>query len=70
MIDKLSWITAYPEMILMVMACAIALIDLGVKTPMRGLTYALTLLTLAVVALLQGDLALSEIGRASCRERV
>lgn len=59
MIDKLSWITAYPEMILMVMACAIALIDLGVKTPMRGLTYALTLLTLAVVALLQGDLALS-----------
>ncbi|MCF8207807.1 MAG: NADH-quinone oxidoreductase subunit NuoN [Rhodoferax sp.] len=59
MIDKLSWITAYPEIVLMVMACAIALIDLGVKTPLRGLTYALTMLTLAVVAWMQCDLALS-----------
>jgi len=58
MIDKLSWFTAYPEILLMVMACVIALFDLGVKTPMRGATYALTMLTLAVVALLQCDLAL------------
>lgn len=54
MIDKISWITVYPEIILMVMACAIALLDLGVKSAQRGATYALTLLTLAVVAALQG----------------
>jgi NADH-quinone oxidoreductase subunit N len=53
MIDKLSWITVYPEVILLVMGCAIALIDLGVKSPRRTLTYVLTLLTLAVVALVQ-----------------
>ena len=53
MIDKLSWITVYPEIILMVMACVIALVDLGVKSPRRTLTYVLTLLTLGVVALLQ-----------------
>ncbi len=53
MIDKLSWITVYPELILVTMACAIALIDLGVKSPQRTLTYVLTLATLALVALLQ-----------------
>ena len=57
MIDKLSWITAYPEMVLLVMACVIALLDLGVKTPMRGVTYALTLGTLLVVALLEASYA-------------
>ena len=54
MIDSLSWITIYPELILLVMACVIAMVDLGVKTPLRGTTYALTLLTLAVVAVLEG----------------
>ncbi len=54
MIDTLSWITVYPEIILLVMACVIALLDLGVKTPLRGTTYILTLLTLAGVAALQG----------------
>ena len=53
MIDSLSWITVYPEIILLVMACVIAMVDLGVKTPLRGTTYALTLLTLAVVAVLE-----------------
>ena len=53
MIDKISWITAYPEMLLFGMACVIALFDLGVKTPLRGATYGLTLLTLAVVAVLE-----------------
>ncbi len=60
MIDKISWITVYPEMILFVMACVIALLDLGVKTPLRGRTYALTLLTLAVVAILQAVYASGE----------
>ena len=54
MIDSLSWYTAYPELLLLAMACAIAMIDLFVKSPMRGVTYVLTLLTLAAVALLQG----------------
>jgi NADH-quinone oxidoreductase subunit N len=50
MIDKLSWITVYPEIVLLIMACVIALLDLGVKTPRRTGTYVLTLLTLAIVA--------------------
>ncbi|WP_332747360.1 NADH-quinone oxidoreductase subunit N, partial [Hydrogenophaga sp.] len=57
MIDKLSWVAAYPEILLLTMACVIALVDLAVKTPLRGGTYGLTLLTLAVVALLQGAAA-------------
>ena len=59
MIDKISWIVALPDLILLGMACVIALMDLGVKTAMRGKTYVVTLLTLAVVAYLQADLALS-----------
>src|SRR5438445_3255636 len=53
MIDKLSWITVYPEIILLTMACVIALVDLGVKTPQRTATHVLTLLTLAVVAAME-----------------
>ena len=59
MIDKLSWISAYPEIILLTMGCVIALADLGVKTPRRTMTYVLTLLTLAVVAFLQASYASS-----------
>lgn len=54
MIDKLSWIAVYPEIVLLVMACVIALTDLYVKTPRRTATYILTLMTLGVVALLNG----------------
>jgi NADH-quinone oxidoreductase subunit N len=43
MIDKTSWITAYPEIILLVMACVIVLVDLGVKSAQRTLTYVMTL---------------------------
>jgi NADH-quinone oxidoreductase subunit N len=53
MIDKLSWISVYPEIILLLMACVITLADLGVKSPRRTTTYLLTLLTLGVVATLQ-----------------
>ncbi len=53
MIDKLSWISLLPETFLLIMACVIALLDLGVKTPRRTLTYGMTMLTLAVVASLQ-----------------
>lgn len=58
MIDKLSWITVYPEIFLLVMACVIALADLSVKTPLRTATYALTLITLAIVAALEAMYAL------------
>jgi len=53
MIDKLSWISVYPEIILLAMGCVIALVDLGVKSPRRTGTYVLTLVTLAIVAALQ-----------------
>ena len=58
MIDKLSWIAVYPEIILLVMACIILLVDLGVKTPHRTGTYILTLLTLGAVATLEATYAL------------
>lgn len=54
MIDKASWIAAYPEIVLLVMACVIAMTDLFVKNPRRTSTYVLTLLSLGVVALLNG----------------
>jgi len=59
MIDNLSWVAAYPEILLLVMACVIALVDLAVKSPLRGATYVLTLLTLAGEALLTGMYASS-----------
>jgi NADH-quinone oxidoreductase subunit N len=57
MIDKLSWISVYPEIILLVMACVIAMVDLGVTSVRRTPTYVLTLLTLAVVAALEAGYA-------------
>ena len=59
MIDKLSWVAVYPELLLLVMACVIALVDLGVKSPQRTLTYALTLGTLGVVAVMEAFYAMS-----------
>ena len=45
MIDKLSLITVLPELILLVMACVIALVDLRVTSKLRTVTHVLTLLT-------------------------
>jgi len=59
MIDSLGWYAAFPEILLLVMACVIALVDLGVKTPMRGATHLLTMLTLAVLAVILGIYASS-----------
>jgi NADH-quinone oxidoreductase subunit N len=50
MMDTSSWMTIYPEIVLLVMACVIALVDLFVKSPKRTATYALTLLSLGGVA--------------------
>ena len=52
MIDKLSWVSIYPEIVLLVMACLILLVDLAVTSVRRTGTYILSLLTLASVALL------------------
>ncbi len=59
MIDAVSWATATPELLLLGMACVIALYDLFVDSPLRDATFRLTQLTLAVVAVLEGYLALS-----------
>lgn len=59
MTDSPNWATVYPELLLLGMACVIALFDLVVKTPLRGSTYRLTLLTLGVVAVLEAMLATS-----------
>lgn len=59
MIDSLSWVAISPELVLLGMVCAIALLDLFVKSPLRTLTHALTLLTLVVLALLTGAKAAS-----------
>ncbi|KRD48477.1 NADH:ubiquinone oxidoreductase subunit N [Acidovorax sp. Root275] len=59
MIDNISWLAIYPEIVLLTMACVIALVDLGVHSARRTATYILTLLTLAVVAGLQAMYASS-----------
>ncbi|MBX9833625.1 MAG: NADH-quinone oxidoreductase subunit NuoN [Burkholderiaceae bacterium] len=59
MIDNISWLAIYPEIVLLTMACVIALVDLGVRSPRRTGTYVLTMLTLAVVATLQAMYASS-----------
>ncbi len=59
MIDNISWLAVYPEIVLLVMACVIALVDLWVKSPRRTATYVLTMLTLAAVAALEGVYASS-----------
>lgn len=58
MIDKTSWISVYPEIILFFMACVIAMVDLEVKSARRTFTYVLTLTTLAVVSALQAAYAI------------
>jgi NADH-quinone oxidoreductase subunit N len=57
MLDKTSLIVVSPEIILLVMACVIALVDLGVTSRLRTATYWLTMGTLAVVAYFCGDFA-------------
>ena len=53
MIDQASWIAVFPEALLLVMACVIALVDLGVKSPLRTLTYVLSLGTLLAIAAIE-----------------
>ena len=65
MMDPTSWMTIYPEIVLLVMACVIALVDLTVTSPRRTATYVLSLLTLGGVAWLNASYAMADqIGRA------
>lgn len=50
--SSMNWLAVYPEILLLGMTCAIALIDLFVSSPKRTVTYGLTLLTLAAVGVL------------------
>ena len=61
MLDTQSLFVVAPEIILSVMACAILLVDLGVKSRLRDLTYVLTLATLAVVTWLCASAALEGV---------
>ncbi len=58
MIDSTSLFVAAPEILLLVAACVIALVDLGVTSRLRQVTYVLTMLTLAAVAWMTADMAL------------
>ena len=57
MMDNMNLGVVAPETVLLVMACVIAMVDLGVKTRLRNLTYGLSMLTLGVVAVYTGNLA-------------
>ena len=59
MIDSISLAMVMPEIILLVMTSLIAIYDLFVQSPGRVSTYRLTLLTLAVVAGLEGYMGAS-----------
>ncbi|MDN3921630.1 NADH-quinone oxidoreductase subunit NuoN [Roseateles violae] len=47
--NNMNWLAVYPEIILLGMACLVALVDLFVSDPGRRPTYWLTQLTIAVV---------------------
>jgi NADH-quinone oxidoreductase subunit N len=55
--DKTSFAVVAPEILLLTMTCVILLVDLGVKTRLRNVTYWLTMLTLAAIAWMTGDMA-------------
>ncbi|MBH1963800.1 MAG: NADH-quinone oxidoreductase subunit NuoN [Comamonadaceae bacterium] len=54
MIDGFSWISIYPEIVLLAMACVIALVDLLDNSQRRTATYILSVLTLLVLSVLTG----------------
>ena len=60
MLDLTSLIVTSPEILLLVMACVILLVDLSVTSRMRTATYWLTMTTLAVVAWFTADFALAD----------
>jgi NADH-quinone oxidoreductase subunit N len=57
--NSIDWVVIYPELLLLVVTCVIALADLFVKSPQRTLTYGLSLVGLGAVAVLTGLYAVS-----------
>ncbi|KQU64589.1 MULTISPECIES: NADH-quinone oxidoreductase subunit NuoN [unclassified Rhizobacter] len=52
MIKDMNWLAVYPELVLLAMACVVAMVDLWVTDPKRTPTYWLTQATLAVVGVM------------------
>ncbi|MFO1221082.1 MAG: NADH-quinone oxidoreductase subunit NuoN [Burkholderiaceae bacterium] len=52
MTESLNWLLVYPEIVLLAMACVVAIVDLYVTDPQRRVTYWLTQLTLVAVGAL------------------
>lgn len=50
--NDMNWLAVYPQLVLLGMACVVALVDLWVTHPRRTPTYLLTQATLAVVAVM------------------
>jgi NADH-quinone oxidoreductase subunit N len=50
--NDMNWLAVYPELVLLGMACLVAMVDLWVTHPRRTPTYLLTQATLAVVAVM------------------
>ncbi|MBX3618511.1 MAG: NADH-quinone oxidoreductase subunit NuoN [Rhizobacter sp.] len=50
--NDMNWLAVYPELVLLGMACVVAMVDLWVKSPRRTPTYLLTQATLAVVGVM------------------
>ena len=59
---QMNWLVVYPEILLLVAACVIALVDLWVTDPQRGLTFWLTQGTLAVVAFMHANVLQAGLG--------
>jgi NADH-quinone oxidoreductase subunit N len=53
--DAMNWLAVYPEIVLLVMACVVAITDLFVTDPERRQTFWLTQASLAVVAVLHAN---------------
>ncbi|HUR89227.1 MAG TPA: NADH-quinone oxidoreductase subunit N, partial [Ramlibacter sp.] len=59
MFDNNNLVIVAPEILLLAMACVIALVDLRVTSRLRNMTYAVTMATLAVVAYFTASLAVA-----------
>ncbi|MEK8048160.1 NADH-quinone oxidoreductase subunit NuoN [Ideonella margarita] len=60
--NQMNWLVVSPEILLLVAACAIALIDLFLTDPKRRITFWLTQLTLAAFALMHGSMLSQGLG--------
>ena len=49
---SMNWLVVYPEILLLVAACVVALVDLAVTDPKRRVTFWLTQISLAAVAIM------------------